>query len=184
MEPALIIQGIIAAGAVGTAISVLFLRKSVSSQKKQLLVSNFVAMIDYIGDKESRENRRRLYRHYESKLMRELIEKYPEQPADSDLNKLNEAARQIGGIYNRVGFLLQQDKELKEKMINFHGFTMGVLWKIVEPLHNSWQKTDQSKGHLEFKEIGEESYCEWKEKINKYLAIKKEKNADRVKLDS
>ncbi|HXG74307.1 MAG TPA: hypothetical protein VNK44_05780 [Candidatus Nitrosotenuis sp.] len=67
---------------------------------------------------------------------------------------------------------MSQDKELNEKIIKYHGFTIGRIWKIVEKFEKIRCDHDKLLQNEAFKRIGEESYCNHKEIINNFLKEK------------
>ena len=164
-------------------VTAIFLIISFMKQKQQLLVNNFIAITEYIGNDKTRTSRRVLYKAYGSKIIKKLVSKYPDIDDDEKLTKLNEAYKQIGAMYERVGFLVLQNKELKEKIIEHHGFTMGIMWKIFEQMNKVYKEKEKAKGYTDFARIGDKSYCEWKDKINPFLENKKIQNENRETID-
>lgn len=183
----LIFEIITAIGSVATAVMVGILWKSFNNQKQQtkhlgnqVLVSNFSTLTNYTGNEKTRMARRVLYNNYKSKFVDSVLEHYPKLTDDEDL--MNEWAKYVGAIYNRVGFLLQQDKKLKDKIIEYHGFTIGLIWKIFEPFNRIWIEKDNSKPYNEFSCLGSVCYFKWKELIDTNLEEKKKRNQNNDKL--
>ena len=153
-------------------------KKSNENLEKQILVSNFSIITNYTGDRETRKNRRILYKYYSSPLMKKLLEDYPNH-VGKELNILNESLKQIGAMYERVGFLLEENPKLKPKFIEYHGFTMGVMWKFFEKLNDLNIVKDKSKGYTYFERIGSDSYSKWEPKIKQFLEEKQNQNKNR-----
>ena len=166
----LFFQIITALGAIATAIAVWYLVKSFQSNQKGLLVSNFSVITDYIGNEITRKNRRILYNS--TKQMDELLKTYPNHK--EDLQKLNDAAKQISAMYDRVGFLLDQDSDIEGKILEYQGFTLGIMWKMIEPLHNTWKEKDKALDYKQFKRIGEKAYAQYSTEIDQFIQNKKE----------
>ena len=103
--------------------------------------------------------------------MDELLKTYPNHK--EDLQKLNDAAKQISAMYERVGFLLDQDSEIEEKILEYQGFTLGIMWKMIEPLNNTWKEKDKSLDNKQFKRIGEKAYEKFPNEIDKFIQNKK-----------
>ena len=159
-------------------ITIIFHVMTVNTLKSQTFVANFSVITNYTGDTETRKNRRVLYKYYRSQLMTQLLEAYPNFKGE-ELTLLNESLKQIGAMYERVGFLLQENKELKWKFIEYHGFTMGIMWKIFEPLNTKNIDKEKSKGYSYFQKIGTESYSRWQGKIDEFLTEKQRDNENR-----
>lgn len=172
----------VVAGIIGFTLWIL--RKQSGHLEKQVLVSNFTSLTDYIGNEITRKNRQVLYRYYESPLLAELIEKYDDIDDKSDLKQINESFKQIGAMYERVGFLLQQDKDLEEKFIKHHGFSMGIMWRIFQKMNDVYKQKDKAKGYTDFEWVGEKSYKQWKKQIDEFLEVKKNQNSKREKFES
>jgi len=176
----------IAIGSIGTvimaiviAITLIIQIMQTSSLKNQTLVSNFSVITNYTGDSDTRKNRRVLYKFYGSNLMEKLRQNYPKIEHDNNLEILNESLKQIGAMYERVGFLLTENIDLKWKFIEYHGFTMGIMWKIFEPFNELNKKKDKAKGYTYFEKIGILSYGRWETKIDEYLQEKINQNQNR-----
>ena len=178
-----VIDWVIAIGTFVTIGMVIVLVWSVQKQKKQLLVSNFEVISDFIGADKTRYARRILLNHYESVVSNEFFEKFPKGETNKDFDDYNEWAKLVGSIYNRVGFLLKQDNEIKEKIITYHGFTIGIMWIMFKRFMKMWQEHDKLKEYTELQEIGDLCYCEWKDRINKFLENKKEQNKNKKQFD-
>ena len=161
-----------AIGSIATAIIAGVLVSTLRSQKKQLLVSNFEKIIDYIGSELSRKNRRIIYNSQNS--MKKLLEKYPDID-DEKLMELQEASKQVCAVYDRVGFLLKQDKTLEEKIVEWHGFTTGIMWKILEPIREKWKEKDKALDYQGFDFVGDKSYCVYKNEIKDYIKNRAER---------
>ena len=159
-------------------ITIIFHVMTVNTLKSQTFVANFSVITNYTGDTETRKNRRVLYKYYRSQLMTQLLEVYPNFKG-KELIFLNESLKQIGAMYERVGFLLQENKELKWKFIEYHGFTMGIMWKIFEPLNIKNIDKEKAKGYSYFKKVGTESYARWHGKIDEFLTVKQRDNENR-----
>ena len=166
----LIFQIVATIGVGATAIMAYVLVKTLRSNQKGLLVSNFSVITNYTGDETTRQNRRIIYNS--TKQMSELLQKYPN--LDDKLKDLNESAKQISAIYNRVGFLLKQDSKLEEQILDYHGFTIGIMWKMIEPLHDTWKEKDKTLDYKEFKNIGEKGYVKFSTDIDKFIQNKKQ----------
>lgn len=156
--------------------TVTYVRKQTNHTEKQLLVSNFATIIDYIGNEDTRQNRRVLYNNFQK--MQILLSKYPDIRNDEELVELQETAKQISAMYDRVGFLLEQDEELEEKIIDFHGFTIAIVWKLVQPIHKKWIEKDKALEYLRFKKIGEKAYQKFKEETDIWLENNKKRQSN------
>jgi hypothetical protein len=174
---------IIAIATVITAGSVLVLFWTVYTQKKQLLVSNFEILTNYIGSEKTRYARRIMIKHYESPISKQFFEKFPKGEALGEFDDYNEWGKYIGAIYSRVSFLIQQDKELQEKFMTHHGYTMGIMWITYKPFMEMWEAVDKIKEYSEFRKIGDLCYYTWKDKIDIFLQQKKEQNVHRTKFE-
>jgi len=163
-------------------ITIIFHTIQTSALKSQTLVANFSVITNYTGDPETRKNRRVLYKYYGAPLMDKLLVTYPNL-VEKEVRILNESMKQIGAMYERVGFLLQENRDLKWKFIEYHGFTMGVMWKIFEPLDNKNQIQEKSKGYSYFQKIGMDSYSRWNSKVDTFLTEKQNQNKDRKDSD-
>ena len=173
---------ITAIGSIATAITVVFLWKSFDSQKKQLLVSNYDVLTDYIGSEKTRYARRILTKHYESPISKTFFEKFPLE-TNQEFDEYNEWGKYIGAIYSRVSFLLSQDKELKAKFIEHHGYTLGIMWIMYKPFMEMWEKHDAIKEYKEFKKMGTFCYEKEEELIKKFLVKKIEQNQKRIQFE-
>lgn len=176
------VNWIIAGGSIATAFTVGILAWSVLNQRKQLLVSNFEVITNYIGSEKTRYARRILMKHYDSEISKEFFKKFSKETSQ-EFDEYNEWVKYIGSIYNRVGFLLQQDKKLRNKIIDYHGFTIGIMWIMFKPFMEMWQEEDKIKEYSEFKEIGDLCFCEWKDDVKKFLAKKSEQNSQKDKFE-
>lgn len=176
----------IAIGSIGTVIMAIVIAITLiiqiiqtNSLKNQTLVSNFSVITNYTGDSDTRKNRRVLYKFYGSNLMKKLRQNYPNIEHDKNLGILNESLKQIGAMYERVGFLLTENIDLRWKFSEYHGFTMGIMWKIFEPFNELIKKKDKAKGYTYFEKIGISSYERWQTKIDEYLQEKINQNQNR-----
>ncbi|MCH7560142.1 MAG: hypothetical protein IIC67_02025 [Thaumarchaeota archaeon] len=111
------------------------------------------------------------------------FKKFPNEEKSQEFDEYNEWAKYIGSIYNRVSFLLQQDKRLQDKIIEYHGFTTGIMWIMFKPFMEMWQDEDKIKAYSEFKKIGNLCSCEWKGDITKFLSEKVEQNSKKTKFE-
>jgi len=182
LEPS-ITDWITALGTFATTTTVVILIWTVSTQKKQLLVSNFEVITNYTGDLLTRQNRGILYKIYDSPIMKKLLQQYPNIEDDKELTKLSESLKQISAMYERVGFLVSEDRNLEIKYLEYHGFTTALMWKIFEPFDNVINEKDKSKGYTFFRRLGEKSYHRWKTSVDDYLREKSIRNKERANLD-
>ena len=177
---------IIAIGTLITAGTIVGLIWTVLLQKKQLLVSNFEVITNYIGSEKTRYARRIMIKHYESPISNNFFQGFPIESeidnarTNNEFDDYNEWGKYIGAIYSRVSFLLLQDKGLKEKFIEHHGYTIGIMWIMYKPFMQMWETHDAIKKYKDFKEIGEFCYCNEKPDIDKFLEKKKEHNKNRT----
>ena len=176
----------IAIGSVGTlimamviAITLIIQVRQTNILNNQTLVSNFSVLTNYTGDPETRKNRGVLYKFYESKLMERLCQDYPHIEYDKKLGILKGAIKQIGAMYERVGFLLEENKRLRWKFIEYHGFTMGIMWDIFKPFNILNKEKDKAKGYTYFEKIGNDSYNRWYPEIKEFLDEKRKQNQNR-----
>jgi len=161
-----------AIGAIATAAMAIVLAYTLYGNKQQLVVSNFIAIMNFTGSDESRKNRRIVMRGYN--IMNELLEKYPKIQKNEKLDDFNESCKQVCAMYERMGFLLQQNRELNEKIINWQGFTTGIMWKLLKPIMEKWEEKDKALHYRSFDFVGDQSYYIWKKEINEWLKNREE----------
>jgi hypothetical protein len=103
--------------------------------------------------------------------MNELLENYEKKDERSYLVELNESAIRTVSTYSSLGFILKRDKKLARDVIDFHGFTIGKLWMVVEPLHKLWLEHDFQEGYEYFDILGKTSYedLRFKNKIDQFM---------------
>ena len=154
-------------GAIATSVMAIVLVFTLRSHKQQLVVSNFRTIMDFIGNAETRTNRQIIMRRKD--LMDKVLEHYPHIKNDKELDDFNESAKQVCAMYERVGFLLKQDKGLAEKIIEWQGFTTGIMWKLLQPIMDKWIEKDKSLNYRSFDFVGDGSYCLYKKEINEWL---------------
>ena len=160
-------------GAIATSVMVIVLVFTLRRHKQQLIVSNFKTIMDFIGNDETRKNRRIIMKRND--LMDKILEQYPNIQNDEELDDFNESAKQVCAMYERVGFLLKQDKGLAEKIIEWQGFTTGIMWKLLQPIMEKWIEKDKALNYRSFDFVGDRSYCLYKKEINEWLE-NREKN--------
>jgi len=154
-------------GAIATSVMVIVLVFTLRRHKQQLIVSNFRTIMEYIGNDVTRKHRQIIMRRND--LMDKVLEQYPYIQNDKELDNFNESARQVCDMYERVGFLLKQDKGLAEKIIEWQGFTTGIIWKLLKPIMDKWKEKDKALNYRSFDFVGDRSYCLWKKEINEWL---------------
>jgi len=101
--------------------------------------------------------------------MDKVLEQYPNIENDEELDNFNESAKQVCSMYERVGFLLKQDKGLAEKIIDWQGFTTGIMWKLLQPIMDKWKEKEKALNYRSFDFVGDRSYCLYKKEINEWL---------------
>lgn len=151
--------------------------KQTKIQKVQLETSNYLAIFQKIDDPISKSTRRVIYRSHSH--ICELVKDYhkKDEAENEVLDSVNEAAKHIVGIYDSIWFLVKDNKELEEKLIEHHGLTMGRLWKILQGLHQTWIDRDFVKAYVGFRTLGTKSYDKNKEDVERYF----ENNYKKVK---
>ena len=162
-------------GAIATAIMAIVLVFTLRRHKQQLIVSNFRTIMDFIGNDETRKNRRIIMGRND--LMDKVLKQYPNIQNDEELDGFNESAKQVCDMYERVGFLLKQDKGLAKEIIDWQGFTTGIMWKLLQPIMDKWIEKDKALNYRSFDFVGDGSYCLYKKEINEWLE-NREKNQE------
>ena len=165
-----------AIGAIGVAGTAIILVYTLYYHKQQIIISNFNSIIEFTGNKETRENRRIVMQGY--KMMKKYLDAYPNIKDDQKLKDFHESCKQVCSSYERMGFLLQQNKGLKEKIIKWQGFTTGIMWKLLKPAMKKWEEDDKALPYKSFDFIGDSSYCEYKKEINEWLENRKKMQND------
>lgn len=183
----------------GIAIAtVIILWRTLSTNNKQLFVSNFTAIINDISSDTSRECRAILY-HY-----KDLIDKLEANPKinlmkltaynikenialvrnSPDLNirlrALLEVIKYIAATYDRVGLLIGKDSKLQKQLMDHHGFVIGKMWIISENVIK--QQTNWERGYKYFKQACDLAYSDpdiWKE-LEKFKRERIEKNTNNI----
>lgn len=163
-----------AIGSLATAVMVAILysqtiinKKQLAEQQQDLVVSNFALIANEIDDAIARACRNVMYNSHN--LIIELSAHYERRIERQDLYDLNEIAKYTAGIYEKVGFLLENNKYIKEKILNSHGFTIGRLWVIIQPLITTWQRHDHVGAYDHFGCLGRESYRRDTNRIDDFI---------------
>lgn len=141
---------------IGLFISYWINRKQLQTQTEQLISSNFIFILEHIDKGLTKTARNVLYNSHKS--LQRLVEDYNSKRTSQELEDLNEIAKYTAGIYEKIGLILNRNEELRQMLLDSHGFTIGRLWIILQPLHETWKKEDHIGDFVEFKKLGVTSY--------------------------
>lgn len=153
---------------IGTLVAVLTLAYTVRHSQKFLIIKSFAVLVSDLASDTVRHDRNILFK--QSKEMNELLENYDKKDEHPGLVELDEAAIRTASTYDSLGFILKKDNKLAKEVIDFHGFTIGKIWMIIEPLHKVWKERDY-QGFDYFYIIGRASYEDprFKNKIDQFM---------------
>ena len=129
---------------------------------ESILLQTFETITEYIDNQEVLDNRKIVYSAHENWEV--LIKEFPSCTNDTIENinhkeniykQINHAAWKTAVAYDRVGFLLEQNKHLEEKIIEFHGITILKIYIIIKGLMIKWTDTRGRSTHPYFVRISE-----------------------------
>ena len=86
---------------------------------------------------------------------------------------VNDIAKKVAAVYDRIGFLSRKNEHLEEDILDYHGFTMGKMWKILRGLNKKWEKNNLTY-YKEFDYIGKKAYDKNKDEIDDFMKRLKE----------
>ncbi|WP_268541345.1 hypothetical protein [Candidatus Nitrosotenuis cloacae] len=147
--------------AIGLIIAIIINTVQLRGQKNQLFISNFSEITDHVGDDVTKEYRRWLFYDEEKKT---LFEKFKKEYGLEYVKKSNEEKSQYKEIekavwhlasrYDRFGFILDQDKEMRKKISDYHGQVISKLWLALEPLIDMREDIERDGAYKYFRKIG------------------------------
>ncbi len=151
------------------------LLQSMKQHDETLLLHTFETITGFVDTTEALDDRKTLYDA--KKSLGTLISNFPScmdtpngnnytEDEVKNFKKINRAAWQTAVSYDRVCFLIEQNKQLKKQIIEFHGTTILKNFIIMRGLMIKWIDTRGRSSHPYFMKTAKEIWQENEYKKN------------------
>lgn len=100
--------------------------------KKRTILNSFQTITGYVDEEDILLARRDVY---DLSMQLPVIMKHY---ANTKYEQLNESCWKVAVAYNRICFLMKQDKNLQNQILEFHGVTMVKMYIIMHGLMRHW----------------------------------------------
>lgn len=150
---------------IGLIITIIINSVQLRGQKNQLFIANFGEMTSHIGDEETKKFRSWLFYDEQKRTLFEQFKKeytldYNKQSHDEKITEIEKAVWHLASRYDRLGVLLDQDKKIRKRVLDYHGQVISKLWLTLEPIIDMRESIEKDGAYRYFRKIGREAVGE------------------------